>query len=77
MFLQRTGENQNIVQVHKNKMINHVPETVIDQGLEHGWSISQAERHYLVLVVPRRGVEGRLPLVPLPDADQVVGISQV
>ena len=45
MFSRGLGENQNFINVNENKAVNHVPEDIINQGLEHGWGICQTELH--------------------------------
>ena len=70
-------KDQNIIQVNKDKLVQHLPEQVVDQHLEDSQSVGQAKGHYLVFVVSCWGVEGRLPLISLPDADQMLSIPQV
>ncbi len=40
-------------------------------------TVSKPEGHNQILVVPTSGGEGCFPLVPLSDANQVVGVVQV
>ena len=54
-------EYKNIVQVHNNKCIQHVPEYVVHQRLEHSGGVC----------------ESGFPLVSFSDPDQVVGVTEV
>ncbi len=77
MVLLGPGVNKDVVQVDEDMFVEHVTEHVIDEGLEDGRGISEAKGHDKVFVMPGGHVEGRLPLVPLSDADQVVGVAEV
>ena len=77
MLLLGVGKNQDVVEIDENLPVEHVAEYVIDQGLEDSRRIGEAEWHDQILVVACRGVEGGLPLISLPDADEVVGVAQV
>lgn len=57
------GEDQDIVQVHKHVLVEHVPQHVIDQGLEHDRGVGEPEKHHQILIVTSGVVEGRLPLI--------------
>lgn len=37
------GENQDVIQIHKDKAVQEVLEFIIDQSLEDSWSISEVE----------------------------------
>lgn len=45
--------------------------------MEHRRGVDEAERHDHVLEVAERGLEGCLPLIPITDMDQVVGVSEI
>ncbi len=62
------GEYQNIVQVNKHGYIKHLPEKIINEGLEDSRSINQAKWYYLVLVVACQGIKCSLLFVPLPSS---------
>lgn len=43
--------DQDVIQIYKNKSIEHVLQNVINQGLEASWSIGEAQGHDKVFVV--------------------------
>lgn len=45
MFLCRVGENLNVIQIDKNKLVKEVPEDVVNESLEDSWSIGEPKRH--------------------------------
>lgn len=51
VVLYGSGKHQDVIHVHKDKLVEYVLEEVIDQGLEDGRSIGEAERHDQILVV--------------------------
>lgn len=57
IFLAGTGEDED-----KDKPVQHVPENVIDQTLEHSRGIGKAKWHEQILVMTTGRVEGGLPL---------------
>ena len=71
------GEDEYIIKIHKDISVEHVSEHIIDEGLEHSRSIGEPERHHQVFVMSCRGVEGRLPLIPLSDPHQMVGVAEI
>ena len=71
------GENENVVQINKNKLVYHISQDIVHQGLEDGWRVREAERHDEVLPGPRRCVEGRLPFVTFLNPHKVLGIPEV
>jgi hypothetical protein len=77
MFLSQAGKDKDVVEVDEHELVQHIPENVIDQGLEHSRSIGQTKRHHQVFIVSASSVEGCLPLVTFPYPYQVVGIPQV
>ena len=72
-----TGENQDVIQVHEHKPVEHVPKDIINQSLENCRGICESEGHHQIFEVSKGGVERRLPLISLLDADEVISISQV
>lgn len=62
VYLERTREDE-AIQVHKDKLVYHVSQYIVDQGLENRWAIGQPKWHDLILKVPLGSVEGRLPLI--------------
>ena len=75
VFLRGFGEDQDIVQVDKNKLVDHFPENIIHQALEDDRSVSKW--HQQVFPVFCWGIECCLPLIPLSNAHQVVGVVEV
>jgi hypothetical protein len=67
--------NEDVIEVDKHKLVQHVSYHIIEQGLEHCESIGQSERHHQVLLVPASHVKGRLPLISFPN--QMVGVPKV
>ncbi len=61
----------------KNKAIKYVPKDITHQSLEGCGSICKPKRHYQVFVVACGCVEGSFPFVPLPDADQMIGVAKI
>ena len=45
VLLHRLGEDQDVVEVNENGMVQHVPENVIDQGLEDRGGVGEPEGH--------------------------------
>lgn len=46
VFLKGFRKDQDVIEVNKDKFIQHVPYGVVDQGLEDGWGIGQTEEHH-------------------------------
>lgn len=77
MLIFGVGEDQDIDQVDKNILVEHVSEHVINQGLEHGWGVGEGESRHQIFIMSCGSVEGCLPLIPLPDLDQMVGVAKI
>lgn len=45
MSLCRVGENLNVIQTDKNKLVKEVPEDIINESLEDSWSIGEPKRY--------------------------------
>ncbi len=71
------GEDQDIVEVNKNKLIDHVSEHVVDECLEDCRGVRKAKRHDQIFKMPGMGVKGGLPLVPLPNLNQVMSTAEI
>ncbi len=52
MCFQRVRVDQYVIDVEYNPEIEHVPEHIIDVGLEDGWTVGEPERHNKVFIVP-------------------------
>lgn len=70
-------KNKNVIHIDKNKMPNDIPQDIIHQALKNSRGVSEAKRHNEVLKMSKWCVERCFPLVPLSDADKVVGIPEV
>ena len=77
MLMQSLREDQNVIEIDEDKLVEHVSEHVLKQGLKNSRGIGEAEGHYQVLVMPRRSVKCRFPFISLSDPDQMVGIAKV
>ncbi len=75
VFLQSVWINQDVVNVYNYPSVEHVSEDVIHERLEDWRTVSKAEGHNQVLVVPTSGRKGRFPFISLSDTNQVVGIA--
>ncbi|CAJ0922281.1 unnamed protein product [Ranitomeya imitator] len=63
--------DKNIIQIDYDRGGKHIPEDIVHKALENGWGITEPEGHHQIFIVPIPGVKGRLPFVPLTDANQV------
>lgn len=45
MFLHVSGEDQNVIYVHKHKPVEEISEDVLHQGLKHGLGVCESEGH--------------------------------
>lgn len=75
VFLWCAGVDEDVIQIHKDKPVDHVSEHVVHKILENSRCISEAEWHDQILKVPQWCVKGRLPFVTFMDPDQVVSIA--
>ncbi len=57
--------------------MEELPEHLVHKFLEDGGSIGQAVRHHEVLIVAGGSNECRLPLIALPNSNEVVRATQV
>ncbi len=77
MLLQGSWKNLNVIKVDKNELAEHVPEHVINKGMENSRGVREAKGHNKVFIMPSGGVEGSFPLIPWLDTYKVVSIAQV
>ena len=77
VLLHGSREDKDVVDVNKHGAVQHVPEDIVDQGLEDSGGVDESEGYNQVLKVAQRCVERGLPLVSLPDADQVVCVTAI
>jgi hypothetical protein len=71
------AEDENVVNVHYDRLIEEGPEDVLDQGLKGGGGIRETKGHHLILVVSITCAEGGFLYVILVDADLVVSPPKV
>ncbi len=57
--------------------MEELPEHLVHELLEDGGGVGKAIRHHEVLIVAGGSNECRLPLVALPDSNEVVRAAQV
>lgn len=50
---------------------------VIYHVLKNCWGIDESKGHDQIFEMPHQHVECRLPFVPLPDSDQMIGVPQI
>ncbi len=77
MFGQVPGVDQDIVDVHNNKLVEELPKHLVHKPLENGRGVGEAIRHDPVFIVARGGNERRLPLVAFPDMNKIIGATHV
>lgn len=58
---------KNVIQIHKNKFVQHVKEYIINESLKNTWC-------HLVFEMSKGSVKGRFPFISLPDANEMVGV---
>lgn len=67
----------NIIQIYKHKAVQEIPQYVINQSLEYRRCIGGSEGHYQILKMSQRGVKDHLPLITLPDSDQMICVPEI
>ena len=77
VFCERLGENQNIIDVHKHKLMQHVPEDIVHKALEYCGGVGETKQHDEVFEVAQGCSKSRLQLVSLNDAHQMIRIAKV
>ncbi len=77
MVGQVPGVDQNVVDVNYHKAVEELPEHLVHELLEDGGGVGKAIRHHEVLIVAGGSNECRLPLIALPDSNEVVRSAQV
>ncbi len=77
MFLERRRKYQYVIQVDIYELIYHVSQHVIDECLENRGGVGQPEGHNKIFKVPPGGIKRGLPLIPLPNADQMISVTQI
>ena len=69
--------DQDVVKVDDDTLVDEVVHNLVDEVLEGGGRVGEAERHDEVFVQAARGSERRFPLIARTDAYQVIRRPQV
>ncbi len=77
MFVKCVRINKNVIDVNNYPTIQHVPEDIVDEGLEYRRTVGKAEGHNRIFIVPIAGEKGCFPFIAPPDADEIIGIAEV
>ncbi len=77
VYLKGRRKDENIIEVHEDKPVNHVSQHAIDHALEDSRGVGKPERKDQVFIVSRGGIEGCLPLIALANADKMIGVAEV
>jgi hypothetical protein len=77
MLLGRVGEDEDIIEIHDDKEIDHVLKQVIHEVLELRGGISHAHWHDEPLVGAISCAKGCKPFMTLSDSNVVVAITKV
>ncbi len=75
MILECRGIYQDVIDIDNYPVVKHVSEYFVNERLENGGTVGKPEGHNEIFVVPSRGGKGSFPLIPLPDADEIVGAA--
>ena len=72
-------KDQNIIQIHQNKVANFRLKSTVHGSLERGWGIYKPKRirHHNVFIQPIRGEKRRFLLVPISDAQLMIRCTEV
>ncbi len=68
---------KNVIDVNNYPMVQHVPEDIIDEGVEYRRTVGKAEGHNIIFIVPSADRKGCFPFITLPDVDDIIGIAEV
>jgi hypothetical protein len=71
------GVDEDVVEVDDDEVVDVLVEDIVDEVLERGRSVGEAEGHDEKIERAVAGPEGRLPFVPEVDPEQVVGTSEI
>ena len=77
LFALALSVDEDVINVHYYENVELLCQDLVDIALDHGWSISQSEKHDLVIEVTIAGFEGRLLFVSFLDSHLMVGIGQI
>lgn len=73
VFLLCLQKDEDVINVNKDKPVQHVVEDIAHQCLEHSGqsrnTVGQSKRHHQTLEVPQRGIKGGFPFTPLTNLD--------
>ncbi len=77
MFLICIRIDKNVIDVNNYPTVQHVPEDIVDEGLEYRRTVGKAEGHNRIFIVPSAGGKSCFPFITLPDADEIIGVAEV
>jgi hypothetical protein len=77
VFLVILAKNEDVVNVHDDRLVEEGAENILNQGLKGGRGIRETKGHHLVLVVPVSRAESGLVDVIFVDANLVVSPPEV
>ncbi len=77
VYLKGRRKDENVIEVHKDKLVNHVSQHAIDHALEDSRSVREPERKDQIFVVSRGGIEGCLSLIALTNTNKMIGVAEV
>jgi hypothetical protein len=66
------GEDEDIIQVHNNKVIEHISKDGVHEALEGGRSICETEVHDHEIEGTIASLEGSLPFVTQSDTNEII-----
>ncbi len=72
MFLICVRIEKNVIDVNNYPMVQHVPEDIVDEGLEYR-TVGKAEGNNRIFIVPSAG----FPFITASDADEIISIAEV
>ncbi len=77
VYLKGWRIDEHIIEVHKDKLVNHVSQHAIDHALEDSRGVSEPEGKDQVFIVSRGGIDVCLPLITLVNADKMIGVAEL
>jgi hypothetical protein len=77
VFFQTLAEEEDVIQIHRQKIIGERPRDIIHHLHESCWGICQAKGHDQPLKMTFFGLEGSIPYISLLYWDLVVAELQI
>ena len=69
--------DEDVIEIDNDEDVQVGPERIIDEALEGGWGVGQAERHHEVFELAVPGTKCCFPLMPLCDSNEVVTVLEI